>query len=77
MIRAAIPLAIVAAAACAGPSSTVPTGFGNDCGDGPRIAGKAEMGVTDEGPYTDTDAKIVMTGRTGGGCAGAAFDADR
>jgi hypothetical protein len=77
LIRVAIPLALAAAAACAGPRTTVPTGFGSNCAPGgTRIAGESQMGVTNEGLYTDVDAKLVMTGRTGGGCFGAAFDVD-
>jgi hypothetical protein len=34
------------------------------------------MGVTDKGLHTDVDATIIMSGRAGGSCFGAAVDAD-
>lgn len=78
MIRVAVPLAIAAATACSGPSTSVPTGFESNCATGPRIVGESQMGVTDDGLYTDVDATIVMSGRVGGGsCVGAAYEVDR
>jgi hypothetical protein len=82
LIRALASLALLAAA-CSGPTTPVPTGFGGgSCGPGTRISGESEMGVGQTRPgggtslITDVDAKIVMSGRVGGSCFGAAVDAD-
>jgi hypothetical protein len=82
LIRVLAPLALVAAA-CSGPTTPVPTGFGGgNCGPATRISGESAMGVGKTGPtggtslITDVDAKIVMSGRVGGSCFGAVVDAD-
>ena len=75
MTRLAL-IATLGVAACSGPSSTVPSGFGGDCDYGPRIGGAAGMGVGSEGLMTDIDARIVMGARTDGGCVGASLGRD-
>ena len=73
MIRVAVLAATAALCGCSGPSAPVPTGFERSCSYGPRIGGEAEMGVGNDGPITDVDARITMGGRVGGGCFGAAL----
>jgi hypothetical protein len=81
LIRALASLALLAAA-CSGPTTPVPTGFGGGSCAGTRISGESEMGVGKTRPgegtslITDVDARIVMSGRVGGSCFGAAVDAD-
>ena len=71
MIRV-LGLAVGALAACSGPSSMAPTGFGRaDCAYGPRISGSAGMGVGNDGVLTDLDATVGVGVRTDGGCVGA------
>jgi hypothetical protein len=77
LIRLALLSAVAAATACSGGSAPVPSGFGGECAAGPRIRGESQMGVVNDRPYTDVDATITMSGRTGGGaCFGAARDLD-